>query len=49
MPTVGKSLELLKSLGIVREITGRIRSRLFAYSSYLELLDRVTEPLPADF
>ena len=48
VPTVGKSLELLKTLGIVREITGRKRNRLFAYSSYLELLDRGTEPLPID-
>ena len=47
LPTVGKSLELLASAGIVREVTGKQRGRLFAYTSYLALLDKGTEPLPA--
>ena len=47
VPTVGKSLELMASAGIVREVTGKQRGRLFAYTKYLALLDKGTEPLPA--
>jgi Fic family protein len=47
LPTVGKSLELLLRLGVVREVTGKRRNRLYAYGAYLEQLDRGTEPLPS--
>jgi Fic family protein len=46
LPTVGKSLEHLINIGIVRELTGKQRRRVFAYSKYLAVLDRGTEPLP---
>jgi Fic family protein len=46
VPTVSRSLERLLTLGIVREVTGRRRRRVFAYRKYLDLLDRGTEPLP---
>ncbi len=46
LPTVGKSLEHLVDLGIVREVTGKRRRRVFAYRRYLDILDRGTEPLP---
>ncbi|HEY1361186.1 MAG TPA: Fic family protein [Xanthobacteraceae bacterium] len=46
LPTVGKSLEHLVDLGIVREVTGKQRRRVFAYRKYLDVLDRGTEPLP---
>lgn len=46
LPTVAKSLEHLITLGIVRELTGKQRRRVFAYSKYLAVLDRGTEPLP---
>jgi predicted transcriptional regulator len=36
-PTVAKSLEHLRLLGIVRETTGRERNRLFVYESYLAI------------
>ncbi len=45
-PTVAKSLMHLHQLGIVREITGRERGRLFAYDHYLAILSEGTEPLP---
>jgi Fic family protein len=45
LPTVGKALDLLMSNGIVHEITGKRRNRLFVYSKYLALLDKGTEPL----
>jgi Fic family protein len=42
-PTVGKALEGLVRLGIVRETTGRQRNRVFVYGRYLDLLNRGTE------
>ena len=46
LPTVGKSLERLIEIGIVRELTGKRRNRFFAYRRYLSILDQGTEPLP---
>ena len=46
IPTIGKALDLMVSAGIVHEVTGKRRNRLFAYSKYLALLDKGTEPLP---
>ena len=43
-PTVAKSLEHMRQLGILREITGRQRHRLFAYDAYLAILNEGTEP-----
>jgi len=45
-PTVGKSLDHLVALGIVSELTGKRRHRVFAYRKYIDVLDRGTEPLP---
>lgn len=45
-PTVSASLQRMTDLGMVREITGRQRDRLFAYDPYLQLLAEGTEPLP---
>ena len=44
-PTAGKALESLEQLGIVREITGRRRSRVYVYGQYLDMLNKGTEPL----
>lgn len=38
MPTVNTALQLLISAGIVRELTGRPRNRMFAYERYLTIL-----------
>ena len=38
MPTVNAALAQLQSLGLVEEITGRKRGRVFAYSAYLDIL-----------
>lgn len=46
-PTVSNSVEHLEQLGILKEITGRQRSRLFAYDGYLSILGEGTEPLRA--
>ncbi len=45
-PTVAKSLEHLQRLGILREVTGRERHRLFVYEDYLAILNEGTEPIP---
>jgi len=45
IPTANKVLAALERLGIVREITGRRRERVFVYDRYEQLLARGTEPL----
>lgn len=45
-PTVMRSLATLGDLGVVREITGRERRRVFAYDQYLSILNRGAEPFP---
>ena len=45
-PTVAAALRLLESLGIVREITGRQRGRVFTYERYLAVLREGTEGPP---
>lgn len=44
-PTVTASLQNLAGLGIVREITGKQRGRVFVYDAYLKILERGTAPL----
>ena len=44
-PAVNKSLRKLEEMGIVHEITGRQRNRLYAYDGYLQILSEGTEPL----
>jgi len=41
-----KPLDLMVPAAIVHEVTSKWRNRSFAYSKYLALLDRATEPLP---
>ena len=43
-PTVAKALEHMHQLGMLREITGRRRHRLFVYDAYLAILSEGTEP-----
>ena len=40
LPTATRGIEALATLGIVSEITGRQRSRLYAYDAYLSILTR---------
>lgn len=44
-PTATKNIVRLTQLGIVREVTGRRRNRVFAYDRYLAILNEGTEPL----
>jgi len=39
-PTVRKAIQCLAHLGIVREMTGRIRNQIFVYDEYLNMLDQ---------
>ena len=45
LTTASTSLARMTDLGIVRELTGRRRGRLFAYGPYLDLLAQGTEPI----
>jgi DNA-binding transcriptional ArsR family regulator len=45
-PTVSSAVECLEVLGIVREITGKRRDRIYVYDRYARILDEGTEPLP---
>jgi hypothetical protein len=44
-PTVNSSLKHLIKLSIVKESTGKKRSRLFTYSAFLDILNKGTEPI----
>ncbi len=43
-PTITSALRHLESLGIVQEVTGRRRDRLFVYHEYLNILNEGLEP-----
>lgn len=43
-PTVRAALRMLERLGIVRELTGKRRNRLFGYQPYIALLAEGTQP-----
>jgi Fic family protein len=43
-PAASSGMELLESLGIARELTGRRRNRLFVYQRSLDVLNEGTEP-----
>jgi Fic family protein len=44
-PTINAALADLERLGIVDEVTGRRRGRVFGYTGYLAILSEGTEPL----
>jgi len=45
-PTVSSAVEHMRRLGLLREITGKRRKRLFVYDPYLAILSEGTEALP---
>lgn len=45
VPGATSALERLVALGLVREVTGRQRGRVYSYASYVSLLSEGTEPL----
>ena len=46
LPTVRKSIDGLETLGILREITGKGRNKVWLYSEYLDILNEGAEPIP---
>lgn len=44
LPTVAKALDVLVKVGIVREITGKKRHRVYSYDGYMNILGEGTEP-----
>lgn len=45
-PTASSALANLKSLGLIKEISGKQRGRIYAYQAYLDILNEGAEPLP---
>jgi Fic family protein len=45
-PTINAALADLQRLGVVAEVTGRRRGRVFSYRAYLDILNEGTAPLP---
>ena len=44
-PAAAKGIEALQRLGVVQEVTGRRRNRIYAYVRYLAILSEGAEPL----
>jgi len=44
-PAAARGIRALEELGVVREITGRKRERVYAYTRYLAILNEGAEPL----
>jgi ribosomal protein S25 len=42
-PAAAKAIQRLESSGIVREVTGQRRNRVFVYHDYLNILNEGTE------
>jgi Fic family protein len=45
-PTANSAIEQLRKLGILKEITGKLRDRVYAYDDYLNILRDKPEPKP---
>jgi hypothetical protein len=45
VPTVTNAAIKMVEIGVLKELTGRARNRLFAYTGYLAILAVGTEPL----
>lgn len=44
-PTVTSALKRLEEIGVVKEITGKARDRIYVYKEYLYILEEGTQPL----
>jgi Fic family protein len=45
VPTITNAVQKMVDIGLLEELTGRPRNRLFSYKAYLEILASGTEPL----
>jgi Fic family protein len=48
VPAVTNAAQKLVEIGLLKEVTGQARNRLFAYAAYLRILAAGTEPLKGD-
>jgi Fic family protein len=44
-PTVTSALQKLQEIGVVKEITGKARDRIYVYKEYLDILEEGVQPL----
>ena len=44
-PAISRGLDAMQSLGVIREITGKQRYKIFAYQPYLDILSEGAQPL----
>ena len=44
-PAIARGLEAMQGLGIIREITGKQRYKIYAYQQYLDILSEGAQPL----
>ena len=49
LPTVLRSMSALEELGMIKEITGKERHKIFVYDKYLNILAKGTEPIQYSF
>jgi hypothetical protein len=45
LPTVNKSLKHLIKLGIVKELAGKVRNKIYIYQKYLDILNEGAGPI----
>lgn len=45
LPTVLRAVDTLEHLGIIKEVTGKSRHKIFIYNKFLDILNRGTEPI----
>ena len=45
LPTVYSAVGHLQSIGIVKEVTGKRRNRVFAYDEYSRILSKTSDPV----
>jgi Fic family protein len=45
VPTITNTVMKLEEIGLLKELTGQARNRMFAYTEYLDILSAGTEPL----
>lgn len=47
-PSVLKAIAALEAAGILKELTGRKRNRVYSYAPYVQILSEGTQPLPSE-
>ena len=45
LPTVYSAIRHLQGVGIVKEVTGKKKNRIFAYDEYIQILSKISDPI----